>query len=333
MKICIFGDVHWSQYSSIVRQRGERFSIRLENLIQSMNWVEDMTKEYNCGMCISLGDFFDASTIDAESITALREVNWNEIQHIIVAGNHEMARADNHYSSANILSLLPFVDVVTVPKQMRLCENTNLMFLPYVLEPDKCNISELFTKNNIDYMFSHNDLKDVNYGSFISKTGFSVDDISAVCDRCFNGHIHNEGVCGDNIINVGNLTGQNFSEDATKYRHKIIILDTETDDIMILENPYAMNFYKVDNLSDVRKDNAVVTLKTSDMSQKDKLQNMKNVIAYKVIADVKKASKKAESVSSKDVINIDHLKMFSDYVHSNMGDTEIINQELSEVLS
>ena len=140
-------------------------------------------------------------------------------------------------------------------------------------------------------------------------------------------------MCGDNIINVGNLTGQNFSEDATKYRHKIIILDTETDDIMILENPYAMNFYKVDNLSDVRKDNAVVTLKTSDMSQKDKLQNMKNVIAYKVIADVKKASKKAESVASEDVINIDHLKMFSDYVHNNVGDTEIINQELSEVLS
>ena len=333
MKICVFGDVHWSQYSSIVRQRGERFSIRLENLIQSMNWVEDMTREYNCDMCISLGDFFDTSTIDAESITALREVNWNEIQHIIVAGNHEMARADNHYSSANILSLLPFVSVVTVPEQMWLCENTNLMFLPYVLEPDKCNISELFTKNNIDYMFSHNDLKGVNYGSFVSKTGFSVDDISAVCDRCFNGHIHNEGVCGDNIINVGNLTGQNFSEDATKYSHKIIILDTETDDITILENPYAMNFYKVDDLSDVRKDNAVVTLKTSDMSQKENLKNMKNVIAYKVIADVKKTGKRASSVPSKDAINIDHLKMFSDYIHNNMGDTEIINQELSEVLS
>ena len=60
---------------------------------------------------------------------------------------------------------------------------------------------------------------------------------------------------------------------------------------------------------------------------------MKNVIAYKVIADVKKTGKKASSVPSKDAINIDHLKMFSDYVHSNMGDTEIINQELSEVLS
>ena len=94
-----------------------------------------------------------------------------------------------------------------------------------------------------------------------------------------------------------------------------------------------MNFYKVDNLSDVRKDNAVVTLKTSDMSQKENLKNMKNVIAYKVIADVKKAGKKVSGVSNKDAINIDHLKMFSDYVHNNMGDTEIINQELSEVLS
>lgn len=336
MKICIFGDVHWSQYSSIVRQRGEQFSIRLENLIQSMNWVEDMTRKYSCGMCISLGDFFDNSTIDAESIAALREVEWNEIQHIVVAGNHEMARADNCYSSAIALSFFPFVHVMTTPNQLRIYDEENvcsLMFLPYVLEPDKCALDKTFVKYERNYLFSHNDLKDVNYGPFISKTGFSVDDISAVCDRCFNGHIHNEGICGDNIINVGNLTGQNFSEDATKYRHKIIILDTETDDVVILENPYAMNFYKVDNLSDVRKDNAVVTLKTSDVSQKENLKNMKNVIAYKVIADVKKTSKKAESVSGKDVINIDHLKMFSDYVHNNMGDTEIINQELSEVLS
>lgn len=336
MKICIFGDVHWSQYSSIVRQRGERFSVRLEKLIQSMNWVEDMSRKFGCGMCISLGDFFDNSTIDAESIAALREVEWNEIQHIVVAGNHEMARADNCYSSAIALSFFPFIDVMTTPNQLRIYDGENvcsLMFLPYVLGPDKCALDKIFVKYERNYLFSHNDLKGVNYGSFISKSGFNVEDISAVCDRCFNGHIHNEGICGDNIINVGNLTGQNFSEDATKYKHKIIILDTETDEIEVLENPYAMNFYKVDDLSDVRKDNAVVTLKTSDVLQKEKLQDMKNVIAYKIIANVKRSDKKSTDVLSKDITSIDHLKMFGDYVHTNIGITDIINQELSEVLS
>lgn len=37
MKILIFSDNHWSQYSSIVRSRGTKYSTRLEKSIETMN--------------------------------------------------------------------------------------------------------------------------------------------------------------------------------------------------------------------------------------------------------------------------------------------------------
>ena len=40
MKIGIIGDLHWCQYSSIVRKRGEKYSLRLENCIHSVNLIE-----------------------------------------------------------------------------------------------------------------------------------------------------------------------------------------------------------------------------------------------------------------------------------------------------
>lgn len=36
-KFLIASDLHWSQYSSIVRKRGKKYSVRLHNLINSMN--------------------------------------------------------------------------------------------------------------------------------------------------------------------------------------------------------------------------------------------------------------------------------------------------------
>ena len=41
MKIGVVGDVHWCAYSSILRSRGNKYSIRIENLIKSVNWAEE----------------------------------------------------------------------------------------------------------------------------------------------------------------------------------------------------------------------------------------------------------------------------------------------------
>ena len=43
----IVGDVHWSEYSSIYRKRGTKFSKRLENLINTVNWIEETAETYD----------------------------------------------------------------------------------------------------------------------------------------------------------------------------------------------------------------------------------------------------------------------------------------------
>ena len=59
MNILLYSDVHWSTYSSIIRKRNDKYSVRLDNLIKSMNWIRELSSSYNCKYDICLGDFFD----------------------------------------------------------------------------------------------------------------------------------------------------------------------------------------------------------------------------------------------------------------------------------
>ena len=92
MKLLIVGDIHLSKYSSIVRSRGKNFSTRLEHIIKSISWAEQVAKEHDCVEEIFLGDTFDRPDLDREEITSLSEIEWNKssrLKHFIV-GNHEM---------------------------------------------------------------------------------------------------------------------------------------------------------------------------------------------------------------------------------------------------
>ena len=113
-------------------------------------------------------------------------------------------------------------------------------FLPYILERDRKDIQDYFpiqeAKKRI--IFSHNDIKGINYGNFESPEGFDTDDVESNCDLFINGHIHHYGI-HNNIINVGNLTGQNFTEDFS-YKHGVYVLDTEALNGLWVDNPYAI---------------------------------------------------------------------------------------------
>jgi len=40
MRIGIVGDIHYCMNSSLIRLRGEKYSLRIENCIKSINWAE-----------------------------------------------------------------------------------------------------------------------------------------------------------------------------------------------------------------------------------------------------------------------------------------------------
>ena len=100
MKICIYTDNHYAQYSSILRNRGSKYSVRLENQIESLNWVEELSAQTKCDRVVCLGDFFDKPELNAEELTALKSIKWNkDATHIFLVGNHEMGSNDLEYSS------------------------------------------------------------------------------------------------------------------------------------------------------------------------------------------------------------------------------------------
>ena len=127
-------------------------------------------------------------------------------------------------------------------------------------------------------------------GSFVSKEGFDISEVTSECKMFFNGHIHNGSKISDNILNVGNLTGQNFSEDAFKYQHRIYILDTNTGEIEDYINPFAYNFIKakIDNLNELDFsiiDNIVISVTCSDnnlVALKSQIDKCPKIVASRI---------------------------------------------------
>lgn len=357
MKILVVGDVHWSQYSSILRRRGEKYSYRLENLIESVDWAENLADETNCDFIVYLGDFFDRSEINSEELSALREISWSKKQHYFLVGNHEAGRGDLFYNSANIFGIANFTVIDTPTHQTYYRDNITFEFIPYILEENRKPLNE-YVLNPLEVqkrvIFSHNDIKDFQMGQFISKNGFSIDEIQDNCDLFLNGHLHNGGKVADKIINVGNLSGQNFSEDAFKYEHSVIVLDTYTMKCAVYENPYALNFYKLDftknddidyinEISMKMKRNSIATIKCNEkdlefMRQRfdPKHRDLNSLIPYncnmadaRIVAQFDISSQIVNKIEES--IHIDHLKEFSDYMINLLGDSEVLQHELSEV--
>lgn len=350
MKLLVVGDIHWSQYSSILRKRGEFYSQRLENLLWSVNWAEKQAIEHQVDEIVYLGDFFDRSDLNAEELTAFRDINWaRNIHHTILVGNHELGQRTAEYSSIHFIeSLGENFQVVDKPIQREVARD-RFLFLPYIFESERKSLEEYWRdtapinlisqETGSRYVFSHNDLK-MRYGAFESKEGFELADIEANCLYFINGHIHNHEWATEKVLNLGNLTGQNFNEDAFRYAHGVAVLDTNTQSLSFIENPYTYNFYKLDLESDPKlpqlKSNAVLTMRCKESelagleAQLEDMEKVGQVAAYRMIPV-------AEELAPTDVDavvelnSVDHLKQFQEYILEQLGTSEVVVGELSEV--
>ena len=153
--------------------------------------------------------------------------------------------------------------------------------------------------------------------------------------------MHNGSKVSEKVINLGNLTGQNFNEDAYSYSHNVMILDTDTLEYSLVENPYAFNFYKIkiSSLNDFNKHieymatNAVISLtvpeKDADEVRK-RLEEMLNKIgAYRLTIEAEVGN--ANIVEITEELQVDYLNSFVEYVKKTMGISNDVVAELSEV--
>ena len=353
MKILLYADPHWSVTSSIVRSRGEKYSTRLHNLITSIQWVEDVAYKHGCESVVCLGDFFDTAQLNSEELTALGEIRWHQCNHYYIAGNHEMGRGDQSFSSSNIFDLCPQSVAITAPSVLPIWDqkDTRIVCIPYILEKDRKPLNvylenikcDLAVENLI--ILSHNDIAGIQMGNFISQNGFSIDEIKANCKLFVNGHLHNGDVVAPGIINLGNLTGQNFSEDGLKYKHQIMIIDTESHEVEFIENPHAFKFYKLDFSTyddsmeariqrelELLAGPAVITVRVSPKNEflvKDLLSTMYNIVESRVILDMTSTTI-VENIPAV-TVNRDHFSRFASYILETLGTSDIVKEELVNI--
>lgn len=343
MKVLIYTDNHFCQNSSIIRGRGKIYSDRLENQIKTINWIEKTACDNNCALIINAGDFFDSSTLNSEEISALREIKWNQTAwHYFLVGNHDASNRALTFSSTNLFSLCPNSDVIDRVSVVG-DDTFAILFVPYISQTnmdDDIHIDELITDSSVlssknVLMISHNDIKDVQFGGFVSKSGLLIDDIEAHCDLCVNGHLHNGEWVTKKILNLGNITGQNFSEDAFRYKHQCIIVDTDNMQYKFVENPFAFNFYKIDITSSKEptlfcfSKNAIVTVKCDKESVsviKEKLGKSENVKYYRVITTSSECEH--DRLDGLETLSINHIEKFKAFIENAVGTGDDVMEEL-----
>jgi DNA repair exonuclease SbcCD nuclease subunit len=341
MRILCFTDNHFCENYSIVKRYGTTYSVRLENQLESLNWLEKTAVDLGCEAIFCLGDFFDRPELNEKEITAVKDIKWSNIPHYFLVGNHESSVSDLQYSSTKILEgdnrfVISSPQIITLG-------GVDFCMLPYVVESDRKDLGTYFTeeRNKPRIIFSHNDLRGIQMGPVVSKTGFGIEEIEANCDLFINGHLHNGQKITNKILNLGNFTGKDFGEDATRYAHNALLLDTETSEIKFIENPHAFNFYKLDINTEADlnrfelglKNQAVVSIKCKEALiegvRKTICESSKIVEARVVIAKDEVMMSDGE-VDISD-LTLDHLEKFVECCKEKIDNSDILDFELAEI--
>jgi hypothetical protein len=340
MKLLLFADLHMCPRASIVNKWGNTYSLRLENCLKSINWVERTAEELGCSYIINLGDFFDKPDLTSDTITAIRDIEWSDIPHIHLVGNHDASVSSLAFNSTN--SLMGNIHQIVTEPVVKSFDTFDLCMLPYVVESDRKPLCDYFAKNTSKrrLIISHNDLNGIQLGPVVSKTGFTIEEIQQNCDLFLNGHLHNGQHITSTIINLGNLTGKDFGEDASKHAHNIAVFDTETFEVSFIENPYAFNFYKLqlDTAKDIKllsklKQNAVLSIKCQKGlvdEVRAHLATINTIVEARIIV-VNPVSDSETTAQELDLSSVDHLMRFVECCKANIDNTRILDEELAEV--
>ena len=307
----VVGDVHFVNTSYI--------KDRLSYCVDSLNWVEKLAEERKVDKIIYVGDFFDRADINSDEITALASVKWAKCEHIIIVGNHELSK------ETNSVTLLKFLGFKVIDK---IEEIDDILYIPYLYDTDDFDYSIL---KKPKLVISHNDIAGIQVGKFKTVNGFDLEKLKK--SKLFiNGHIHNGTYLANNVLNIGNFVGLNFSEDAFKYSHNVAIV--KGDKVELIENPYTLNFYHLSKLSELSKikDNAVVSFRCNrddvDTVTK-KLESNKKIKYFKVLlfSELKSTKEVVEEKLNK----VNHIELFQSFMLEKLGTEKMIKEEVESV--
>ena len=344
MRILLFADLHMCPRASIINKWGTKYPVRLENCIETVNWLERTAEEHGCKYIVNLGDFFDKPDLSSETITAVQDIQWSNITHHHLVGNHDASNSSLIFNSANVL-MTGNHNIITEP-QLMLLDDCDILLLPYVVECDRKPLEQYLLDINGNYIdtgkprviLSHNDISGIQLGPVVSRTGFTIEELEANAALAIHGHLHNGQNITDKIITLGNVTGKDFGENSFIHSHNVAILDTKTLELTYIENPFAFNFYKIQIETELDitqlyklKQRAVVSVKCDSQlvdKVKQVISELSNIIESRII--ITRKYEETTSESNLD-LSVDHLARFIECCRSNIEASTILEEELTEI--
>lgn len=302
-----------------------------------------MSKEKNCDLEVCLGDFCDRSDLTDEEISALREIKWNDIKKYFVVGNHESAQHELTFTTMQAIDN-GNISIINRPTGVVIEDNT-YYFIPYFIDSDRPSFKEMIDDMKVEsrgkkIVFSHNDIAGINYAGFISKSGFNKEEIESSCDLFLNGHLHNGQKISDKIYNLGSFSAHNFTNDSFNYRYGAWILDTDDMSLEFIENPFSLNFYKLNIIeeSDLKqlskiKNNAVLSIRYS-AHLANELESELSKIKEKLIVTPRMMAIR-ETASAAEIkiqdLRSNHLERLVTFCRQALDNSDILEAELAEL--
>lgn len=241
MKIGIYADAHFALNSSIILGQANSLEGRLNHLIDSFEWMYGLFRDNGVETIFDLGDLADSYIVRAEEITAIsKALSFNPtIPEYHILGNHERLDYSGTISSISFVDNIDNHHVITKPTRMTV-DGKSVTMLPYSSGMTDEDIESL---DPSDYLFSHIDILGAETGAWSLRDGIKPALLATMFELTVNGHIHNGSwVIPDKVLNLGSLSGQNFSSKQIAWNPSVLILDTDGNRCELHENPCALNF-------------------------------------------------------------------------------------------
>ena len=248
-------------------KEGSKYTTRLQMVIDSIKWSQNLFAKNNVSFVVNLGDLFDNTVVRSEELTAVAEAySTRNIEEFYLLGNHETLDINRNFYSTSMLRS-DNLHIVDKPCKIRI-NNTEISFIPYTRSEDVNH--NMLKSISSDIVFTHIDIKGSHLRQdYQAEFGVEPELLSMYFNHVFNGHIHTAERLlpekGYDIRNVGSLTSTSFA-DSNEYIPSAHIYDTDTKEFISYQNPNAILFRRI-------KVNSIKELY-------DKLENFKNQFNY-----------------------------------------------------
>lgn len=256
MKIGIYTDCHFCKSSSIlVGSSLNKYSMRLDSLIKSFEWMYELFEQNEVCSIFNLGDLISSDILDAETNSALSEaLSYSKgIQEYWLIGNHEKKSRDSKFHSLSLIKQYPNIKIIDDFDTIDL-GSLKVLMKSFTSSENSLELFQNECKSVKDksIVMTHQVYRDMIPGM----VGYDLDYKEIVKNknilRIFNGHIHSAKDV-DRYCQVGSISGMSFGDDYSGFFPGVIIYDCDTDTFERYVNPYSTLFYTLDDIDSTEK--------------------------------------------------------------------------------